>query len=92
MRLRSRNSVLASLLCLLVASTTQAGMAGPLPESFEQILRLKETPVLRLQAISFFLFGLLLSATAVWGLWNYLQRDFDAVSLRVASYPRPETH
>jgi hypothetical protein len=51
-------------------------MAGPLPENPERIFRLNETPLARLQAISFFLFGLLLSAAAVWGLWNYLQRDF----------------
>src|SRR5260370_4656828 len=52
------------------------GMAGKLPTNPERIFRLNETPLARLQAISFFLFGLLLSAAAVWGLWNYLQRDF----------------
>jgi hypothetical protein len=61
---------------LALESAAWAGMAGPLPENPQRIFRLNETPLARLQAISFFLFGLLLSATAVWGLWNYLQRDF----------------
>src|SRR5260370_15366164 len=58
------------------AAMAWAGMAGPLPTNPERIFRLNETPLARLQAISFFLFGLLLSAAAVWGLWSYLQRDF----------------
>jgi hypothetical protein len=61
---------------LALESAAWAGMAGPLPTNPERIFRLNETPLARLQAISFFLFGLLLSAAAVWGLWNYLQRDF----------------
>jgi hypothetical protein len=58
------------------ASAATAGMPAPLPTNPEQILRLNETPLARLQAISFFLLGLLLCAAAVWGLWNYLQHDF----------------
>jgi hypothetical protein len=51
-------------------------MPAPLPTDPELVLRLNDEPRLRLQAISFFLVGLLLCAAAVRWLWNYLQRDF----------------
>jgi hypothetical protein len=41
---------------------------------------------LRLQTISFFLMGFLLSALAVYWLWNYLRRDF--TRLPRLSYPK----
>jgi hypothetical protein len=63
-----------------------AGMASPLPTSWEEVLRLRDTPYLRLQTISFFLFGLLLCAGAVQLLWNYLQQDFPR--LPRLSYPK----
>ena len=70
----------AFLFCLLVlfaaASVATAGMASPLPTDPQRVLRLNDTPGRRLQAISFFLLGLLGCALAVRGLWNYLQRDF----------------
>lgn len=53
-----------------------AGMPSPLPTNPEKIFRLNETPLARLQAISFFLLGLVACTAAVWGLWNYVQRDF----------------
>jgi len=63
-------------LCVACVSSAHAGMASPLPTNVEQILRLRETPALRLQAISFFLMGLLVCTAIVRCLWNYLRRDF----------------
>src|SRR5206468_1591007 len=40
------------------------------------VLRLDESVLVRLQTISFFLLGFLLSAAAVRWLWNSLRRDF----------------
>src|SRR5262245_22224398 len=72
--------LLAVGLLLLGQAPAWAGMPAPLPTDTEQVvhkvLRLDESALARLQAISFFLAGLLLCATAVWALWNYLQRDF----------------
>jgi hypothetical protein len=42
-------------------------------------LRLNDSALGRLQAISFFLLVFLLSVTAVWLLWNYLRRDFPSL-------------
>jgi hypothetical protein len=61
-------------------------MPSPLPTDFERYYGLNEAPLYRLQAVSFFLFGLLLSALAVQLLWNYLRRDF--TKLPRLSYPR----
>jgi hypothetical protein len=47
-----------------------AGMPNPI------VLTLTEGGRLRIQAISFFLFGFLLSAGLIQLLWNYLRRDF----------------
>jgi hypothetical protein len=47
-----------------------------LPTDTEFVRRLNESVVFRIQAISFFLVVLLLSALALKLLWNYLQRDF----------------
>jgi hypothetical protein len=72
----------AFLFCLIVvplslaASVATAGMASPLPTDPERVLRLNDTPRQRLQAISFFVLGLLGCALAVRFLWNFLQRDF----------------
>src|SRR5262249_4331707 len=65
----------ASLWVLGLAPAAWAGMAGPLPTNPERIFRLNDTPLARLQGISFFLAGLLVFATAVLGVWDYLQRD-----------------
>lgn len=59
------------------ASVLFAGMPAPLPSNPEElVLRLGESPLQRLQTISFFLLVLLLCALAVQLLWNYLRRDF----------------
>jgi hypothetical protein len=57
-------------------SAAWAGMPSPLPTNPERVLGLNETPLARLQVISFFLLALFICAAVVWGLWNYLQRDF----------------
>lgn len=64
-------------------AVVRAGMPAPLPTDtdIERVLRLNDTALGRLQAISFFFLGLLLVAGAVQGLWNYFRRDF-------ASLPR----
>jgi hypothetical protein len=57
-------------------------MASPLPtepEEYRKVLRLDSSAGERLQAISFFVLGLLLCAAAVRWLWNSLQRDFPAL-------------
>jgi hypothetical protein len=57
-------------------------MASPLPtepQEYRKVLRLDGSARDRLQAISFFLLGILLSAGAVRWLWNHLQRDFPAL-------------
>lgn len=69
------------LFFLIQGPMARAGMPAPLPTDPEQILkqrvlRLNDSVEVRLQTISFFLAGILGSAAAVWGLWNYLQRDF----------------
>src|SRR5579884_3207954 len=68
---------LAALLALAwLTPPALAGMAAPLPEHPERILRLNESAEARIQAISFFLAGLLLATAAVQVLWNLLRRDF----------------
>jgi hypothetical protein len=71
-----RRLVVCLLFLLAAASVASAGMPAPLPTNPERVLRLNESPGMRLQAISFFLLGLLGCAFAVRLLWNYLQRDF----------------
>jgi hypothetical protein len=53
-----------------------AGMPSPLPINPERVMRLGDTPLARLQTISFFLLVFLLSSFALWAIWNYLRRDF----------------
>src|SRR5262245_12398461 len=76
--MRPRECLLLSacLLLLAHAAPASAGMPAPLPTDPEQVLRLNEPALVRLQTISFFLAGLLLCAAAVRWLWNSLQRDF----------------
>src|SRR5438094_1724 len=59
----------------------RAGMPSPLPTDFDlrTVTELNETAYLRLQAISFFLAGLLACAAAVRWLWNWVRRDFPAL-------------
>lgn len=51
-------------------------MPAPLPSDYEMVRRLTDTTEHRLQAISFFLVGVLLSALAVQVLWNVFRKDF----------------
>jgi hypothetical protein len=74
-----RGSLLAICLWSGLAPAAMAGMPGPLPENVVTDLRLNDPAQMRLEAISFFLAVLLFSAVAVWGLWNYLRRDFQAL-------------
>ena len=62
---------------LTVSATARAGMPSPLPteDDLVRVLRLNDTAAMRLQVISFFLLGLVLSALAVKLLWNAVQRD-----------------
>lgn len=74
-----RKATLLIVLALVLAGTPlQAGMPAPLPTDnvVRKVLRLDESVALRLQVISFFLLGLLLSAAVVRWLWNVVQRDF----------------
>jgi hypothetical protein len=78
---RRWNSGILALCCLLLlALPAPAGMPSPLPTEPEyvvrKVLRLDDTPLKRLQAISFFLLVFVLSAVVVRWLWNYFQRDF----------------
>jgi len=59
-------------------SAARAGMPSPLPsgDEFERAFRLNESADLRIQAISFFVVGLLVCAAVVRWLWNYVARDF----------------
>jgi hypothetical protein len=65
-----------TLLLIVNLSPLMAGMAAPLPAEPSKILRLNESPQLRLQAISFFLAVLFVCAAVTMLLWNYLRRDF----------------
>jgi hypothetical protein len=58
-------------------------MPSPLPSEDElvRVLRLNESADQRLQAISFFLLGLLICAAIVRWLWNYVARDFPVARL-----------
>jgi hypothetical protein len=62
---------------LLAPSLVQAGMPS---------LRLTDMAEMRLQSISFFLFGFLLCAGLIKLLWNWLRKDFAA--LPRLSYPK----
>lgn len=49
---------------------TLAGMPSPLPDHWDTALQISDDATLRLQAISFFGFGLLVSTVVVRWLWN----------------------
>ncbi len=68
--------VLVAVLGGLGSPSAIAGMPAPLTEDLQTILRLRESPHQRLQAISFFLVGIVASALAVKLLWNGLTRDW----------------
>lgn len=52
-------------------------MPAPLPDSITLEETLARPITERLQALSFFLFGLVISVFAVRGLWNHLQKDIE---------------
>jgi hypothetical protein len=68
----ARTLLIALVLLVCVPSLAHAGMPS---------ITLTDIARMRVRSISFFLFGLLLSAGCVQLLWNYLRRDF-------ASLPR----
>jgi hypothetical protein len=69
------------LLFFALPLVAAAGMPAPLPVHPEQVLRLDASAATRFETISFFIAVLLLCASVVKGLWNFLQKDF-------ASLPR----
>src|SRR5438876_4872306 len=76
MRWQSCSFLLAGLFLLMPANAAFAGMPAPLPTNIEQVFRVNESAMSRLQTLSFFLGGFLLCAAVARWLWNYLQRDF----------------
>ena len=68
--------VLVCVVLLGMSGDALAGMPSVLSEDFGTYLRLNGEPHQRLQAISFFLVGLLAATWLVRVLWNVLARDF----------------
>lgn len=66
----------AAGLVIAACATSPAGMPSPLPTDFETVSRLTATTESRLQAISFFVVVLLVTAFCVKLLWNGVQKDF----------------
>jgi hypothetical protein len=78
--MRSKTPILAWSITLIHCSALFAGMPSPLPTNYqERILRLNDSALHRLEAISFFLFVFLLCGGAVKYLWNRVQRDFPSL-------------
>ncbi len=69
-------AVSIALVCAQRPKMALAGMPSALPLDFQLVFRLNQEPHERLQAISFFLVGVVASALVVQLLWNYLRRDF----------------
>lgn len=59
-----------------IATPASAGMPGPHLNDIAKVVTLSEHAEWRLQGISFFLVGVLLSALALRILWNHLAKDF----------------
>lgn len=68
--------VISLLFFVATSRTVFGGMAAPLPEDIETVLRLREEPKQRFQVISFFVVVLLVSSLCVKWLWNGLRREF----------------
>ena len=77
---------LALLVVWIVSASADAGMPAPLPADYEQVWRLTDSAHGRLEAISFFAVGLLITAGVVQFLWNYVRRAF--AGLPRLTYPR----
>lgn len=73
--LRGVLSVVATVFFSTAARPAWAGMPSPLPSDWETISRLTDSAQNRIQAISFFFVGLLVSALFVQLLWNGVRRD-----------------
>lgn len=69
--------ILAPAFLACLATTAFAGMPALLPDDLPTRLKLHDSAIERLGAISFFLGGVFLCSLAVCLLWNYLQRDFN---------------
>jgi hypothetical protein len=78
MRSAMRFLVPAGVIGLILAGQVRAGMPSPLPsgDELERVFRLNDSADQRVQAISFFIVGLLVCAAVVRWLWNYVARDF----------------
>lgn len=72
----SRWPILVPVIVACLAVPVLAGMPALLPDDLPTRLKLHDSAVERLTAISFFLDGVFLCSLAVCLLWNYLQRDF----------------
>lgn len=70
MTISGRAPLVVSVAILYLPSTAQAGMPS---------ITLTDLPRMRVQTISFFLMGLLLSSWIVHLLWNNLRRDFSSL-------------
>jgi len=70
---------LAALISSVLPVVGRAGMPSPLPADLPARLQLSEWGHARLQAVSFFVAVVLLSAGAVCAIWNWLQRDFQSL-------------
>jgi hypothetical protein len=66
----------AFFVAYLATTPALAGMPSALSEDFQTVLRLKESPHQRFQAISFFLMGIFVSTFVVKFLWNFVAKDF----------------
>jgi hypothetical protein len=75
----SRRFLTAVAAGLLLAGPARAGMGTPLPTDWDTVYRLNDVSLQRLQTISFFLLVFLVCTAVLWGLWNYLRRDFAAL-------------
>ncbi len=72
----SRWPIFVPVVIACLATQALAGMPALLPDDLPTRLKLHDSAVERLTAISFFLSGVFLCSLAVCLLWNYLQRDF----------------
>ncbi|GAA4471944.1 hypothetical protein GCM10023156_67390 [Novipirellula rosea] len=71
----SKRIVLTLVWTIGCTSTVVAGMPSVLPEDIDTILRLSGTAEQRIQAISFFFVGLLITTLVIRLLWNSIAKD-----------------
>src|SRR5690242_2282500 len=71
--------LIVNVLNLAHPTAVVAGMWAPVPTHVSKVLKLNDTALERLHAISFFLLGFLISAGVLQFVWNYLQRDFSSL-------------